>query len=78
MPLTPEKLQILQRIETHLKSVPFYVIEYVRSKKRAGLSTDTLLQYLYRSGRPGRGYGHRFHPLFRFGGTEEAGRGALH
>src|SRR5699024_6543633 len=49
MALTPEELQILQRIENQLKDMHFYVIEYVRSKKRAGLSPDTLLQYLYRS-----------------------------
>lgn len=48
MAMTPEELQVLQRVENHLKDMPFYVIEYVRSKKRAGLSADTLLQYLYR------------------------------
>lgn len=48
MAMTPEELQVLQRIETQLTTMPFYVVEYVRSKKRAGLSPDTLLQYLYR------------------------------
>ncbi|WP_223643620.1 tyrosine recombinase XerS [Planococcus sp. 4-30] len=58
MALTPEELQVLQRIEKQLKSTPFYVVEYVRSKKRAGLSDDTLLQYLYR-------YQHFFQWLLR-------------
>ncbi|GKW46944.1 tyrosine recombinase XerS [Planococcus sp. NCCP-2050] len=58
MALTPEELQILQRIENQLKDMPFYVVEYVRSKKRAGLSADTLLQYLYR-------YQHFFQWLLR-------------
>ncbi|MGL3067074.1 MULTISPECIES: tyrosine recombinase XerS [Planococcus] len=48
MALTPEELQVLQRIEKQLKDMPFYVVEYIRSKKRNGLSADTLLQYLYR------------------------------
>lgn len=38
MAMTPEELQILQRIEMQLASMHFYVVEYVRSKKRAGLS----------------------------------------
>lgn len=63
MALTPEELQILQRIETHLKGMPFYVVEYIRSKKRAGLSADTLLQYLYR-------YQHFFQWLRREGLAE--------
>src|SRR5690606_11106200 len=63
MALTPEELQILQRIENQLKDMPFYVIEYVRSKKRAGLSPDTLLQYLYR-------YQHFFQWLLREGLTD--------
>ncbi|PSL40933.1 hypothetical protein B0H99_10365 [Planomicrobium soli] len=58
MALTPEELQILQRIENQLRDMPFYVVEYVRSKKRAGLSADTLLQYLYR-------YQHFFQWLLR-------------
>lgn len=63
MALTPEELQILQRIENQLKGMPFYVVEYVRSKKRAGLSADTLLQYLYR-------YQHFFQWLLREGLAE--------
>lgn len=63
MALTPEELQILQRIENQLKDMPFYVVEYVRSKKRAGLSADTLLQYLYR-------YQHFFQWLLREGLAE--------
>lgn len=47
MTMTPEELRILQRIETQLETMPFYVAEYVRSKKRAGLSPNTLHQYLY-------------------------------
>lgn len=58
MAMTPEELQILQRIENHLNNMPFYVVEYVRSKKRAGLSAGTLLQYLYR-------YQHFFQWLLR-------------
>ena len=65
MAMTPEELQILQRIENQLKSMPFYVVEYVRSKKRAGLSADTLLQYLYR-------YQHFFQWLLRENLTEAA------
>lgn len=63
MALTPEELQILQRIENQLKDMPFYVVEYIRSKKRAGLSADTLLQYLYR-------YQHFFQWLLREGLAE--------
>ena len=63
MALTPEELQVLQRIENQLKDIPFYVVEYVRSKKRAGLSADTLLQYLYR-------YQHFFQWLLREGLTD--------
>lgn len=63
MAMTPEELQILQRIENQLKTMPFYVVEYVRSKKRAGLSADTLLQYLYR-------YQHFFQWLLRENLTE--------
>lgn len=44
MAMTPEELQVIQRIENQLKSIPFYVVEYIRSKKRTGLSADTLLQ----------------------------------
>ena len=63
MALTPEELQVLQRIEKQLKDMPFYVVEYIRSKKRAGLSADTLLQYLYR-------YQHFFQWLLREGLAE--------
>lgn len=63
MALTPEELQVLQRIENQLKDMPFYVVEYIRSKKRAGLSADTLLQYLYR-------YQHFFQWLLREGLSE--------
>lgn len=48
MSLTPEELQIDARIEKHVSPMPFYVKEYIRDKKRAGRSPDTLLQYLYR------------------------------
>ncbi len=65
MALTPEELQILQRIEKQLKDMPFYVVEYIRSKKRAELSADTLLQYLYR-------YQHFSQWLLREGLTEAA------
>lgn len=65
MALTPKELQILQRIEHQLNDMPFYVVEYIRSKKRAGLSADTLLQYLYR-------YQHFFQWLLREGLTEAA------
>lgn len=87
MAMTPEELQVLQRIEHQLKDMPFYVVEYIRSKKRAGLSADTLLQYLYRyqhfspvaaPGRPYRGGGYVCYPLFHIGRTEEAGRRTLH
>ena len=40
MAMTPEELRVLQRIETQLETMPFYVAEYVRSKKRAGLSPN--------------------------------------
>lgn len=63
MAMTPEELQILQRIENRLNTMPFYVVEYVRSKKQAGLSADTLLQYLYR-------YQHFFQWLLRENLTE--------
>lgn len=66
MAMTPEELQILQRIETQLTTMPFYVVEYVRSKKRAGLSPDTLLQYLYR-------YQHFFQWLQREGLAQSSG-----
>lgn len=63
MAMTPEELQVLQRIENQLNNMPFYVVEYVRSKKRSGLSADTLLQYLYR-------YQHFFQWLLRENLTE--------
>lgn len=65
MAMTPEELQVLQRIENQLKNMPSYVVEYVRSKKRAGLSADTLLQYLYR-------YQHFFQWLLRENLTESS------
>ncbi|AQQ55419.1 tyrosine recombinase XerS [Planococcus lenghuensis] len=65
MAMTPEELQVLQRIETQLTTMPFYVVEYIRSKKRAGLSANTLLQYLYR-------YQHFFKWLLREGLTDAA------
>lgn len=36
-----------KRLETHLNDMPEYVIEYVRSKKRAKYSASTLLGYLH-------------------------------
>jgi len=46
--LTPEQQQVLALIEKHQEPMPDYVKEYMLSKKRAGLSPNTLLQYLYR------------------------------
>lgn len=48
MALTPEQQHVLALIDKHSESMPFYVKEYILSKKRAGLSPNTLLQYLYR------------------------------
>lgn len=48
MALTPEQQNVLKLIDTHMEPMPFYVKEYMLSKKRAGLSPNTLLQYLYR------------------------------
>lgn len=48
MAITPEQQNVLNLIDKHLEPMPFYVKEYVLSKKRAGLSPNTLLQYLYR------------------------------
>lgn len=42
-----EKQLINSRIESHLKNMPFYVVEFVRAKLRDGLSPATLLDYLY-------------------------------
>lgn len=42
-----ERLQHEQRLEKHLKDMPFYVVEYVRAKKRARLSPSTLLGYIH-------------------------------
>ena len=70
MAMTPEELQILQRIELQLTTMPFYVVEYVRSKKRAGLSANTLLQYLYR-------YQHFFKWLLREGLTDAANAASI-
>ena len=46
--LTPEQELIEKRIEIHMEPLPSYVKEYVLAKKRAGMSSDTLLQYIYR------------------------------
>ncbi|WP_232336684.1 site-specific integrase [Planococcus lenghuensis] len=70
MAMTPEELQILQRIELQLTTMPFYVVEYVRSKKRAGLSANTLLQYLYH-------YQHFFKWLLREGLTDAANAASI-
>jgi site-specific recombinase XerD len=35
-----------QQLEKHLQDMPFYVVEYVRDKKRAGFSPSTLLYYV--------------------------------
>ncbi|MGF9977332.1 tyrosine recombinase XerS [Viridibacillus arvi] len=48
MALTPEQQHVLALIEKHQEPMPEYVKEYILSKKRAGLSPNTLLQYLYR------------------------------
>ena len=48
MSLTPEQIQIDALIEKHVSPLPDYVQEYIRAKKRAGHSPNTLLQYLYR------------------------------
>ncbi|GEL05509.1 tyrosine recombinase XerS [Rummeliibacillus stabekisii] len=48
MALTPEQQQVLALIDKHLEPMPFYVKEYILSKKRSGLAPNTLLQYLYR------------------------------
>ncbi|WP_243293134.1 tyrosine recombinase XerS [Bacillus sp. FJAT-47783] len=45
--LSRERLQHEQRLEQHLKEMPFYVVEYVRAKKRAHLSPSTLLGYVH-------------------------------
>ncbi|MFL0366071.1 tyrosine recombinase XerS [Pseudobacillus sp. 179-B 2D1 NHS] len=42
-----EHQQAELRIEEHIKHFPYYVQEYVRAKKRAGLSPTTILEYLY-------------------------------
>lgn len=45
---SPREEQLMNtRIEELLKEMPFYVIEFVRAKLRAGLSPATLLDYLY-------------------------------
>lgn len=48
MLLTPEAQNVNKLIEKHLSTMPFYIQEYIRAKKRSGLSPNTLLQYLYR------------------------------
>ncbi len=48
MAITPEKLNMRKLLEKHSDSMPFYIKEYVQSKSMAGLSYDTLLQYVYR------------------------------
>lgn len=42
-----EKLIHEQRLEKHLLELPFYVIEFVRAKKRAKYSSSTLLGYVH-------------------------------
>ncbi|OMP66262.1 tyrosine recombinase XerS [Domibacillus epiphyticus] len=45
---SPREEQLMNvRIEGLLKEMPFYVVEFVRAKLRAGLSPATLLDYLY-------------------------------
>lgn len=63
MAITPEKLNIRKLLEKHSDSMPFYVKEYVQSKSTAGLSYDTLLQYVYR-------YKHFFNWLLSEGQVE--------
>jgi len=63
MALTPEQQHVLNLIDIHLEPMPDYVKEYVLSKKRAGLSPNTLLQYLYR-------YKHFFNWLLSEGQTK--------
>ncbi|RKJ72209.1 tyrosine recombinase XerS [Butyricicoccus sp. 1XD8-22] len=46
--LTPEQQYVEKQIIELNKLMPFYVQEYILSKKRAGFSPNTLLQYLYR------------------------------
>jgi integrase len=42
-----EKLIHEQRLEKHLLELPFYVVEFVRAKKRAKYSSSTLLGYVH-------------------------------
>ncbi|MEB2282398.1 tyrosine recombinase XerS [Lysinibacillus xylanilyticus] len=63
MAITPEKLNIRKLLEKHCDTMPFYVKEYVQSKSTAGLSYDTLLQYVYR-------YKHFFNWLLSEGHVE--------
>lgn len=44
---TRSKLLAEKQLEEHLKSLPFYVNEYVRAKKRNGYSVETLNGYMY-------------------------------
>lgn len=50
-----EKLIHEKRLETRLDEMPFYVVEYIRAKKRAKYSPSTLL-----------GYVHEFHKFFNW------------
>ncbi|MCM2535390.1 hypothetical protein NDK43_27435 [Neobacillus pocheonensis] len=42
-----EKMVHEQRLELKLKGMPSYVVEYVRSKRRAKYSSSTLLGYVH-------------------------------
>lgn len=42
-----EKLMHEKRLENYLSELPFYVVEYVRAKKRAKYSSSTLLGYVH-------------------------------
>lgn len=46
--ITRENARINTLLNKHVKTLPHYVDEYVRSKLRAGLSNKTLLQYVYK------------------------------
>jgi site-specific recombinase XerD len=42
-----EKMIHEKRLEAKLKDMPFYIVEYIRSKKRAKYSSSTLLGYVH-------------------------------